>query len=213
MKTLYFVRHGQSTANAGGITQDNAVIELSSLGQQQARAVLAFLPPTPAAVYTSTFLRTQQTAAPYCQAVQCTAKAHPSFHELTNIDPALLQGMTGDERWPLTKAYWDTADPQHRAGINAETFAEFDARVAVFMHDLPHFAHDTVLFGHGLFFSLLLWKHLGFTVDTSQGMAAFRSFQLNLPMPNCAVYRLYVDDTRLWQIQAVLPSIVRPALL
>jgi len=44
MKTITFVRHGESTANAGGITMAQAEIPLSDLGTQQAIALAPLLP-------------------------------------------------------------------------------------------------------------------------------------------------------------------------
>ncbi|MEN9911795.1 MAG: hypothetical protein RI956_239, partial [Pseudomonadota bacterium] len=151
MNTIYFVRHGQSTANAGGITVNNHSIPLSNLGFTQAdrlaKQQLSLLPSQPSKVHTSTYLRTQQTAAPYCQAVNTSPVVHPLFHEFTNIDPLLLQGMTGDERWPFIKAYWDKADPHLREGVHAETFIEFYDRVGEFMKQIYLFKNNTVLFG------------------------------------------------------------------
>ena len=40
--TLYFVRHGQSVANAGGVTMEHAIIPLSPLGMVQAARVAEF---------------------------------------------------------------------------------------------------------------------------------------------------------------------------
>lgn len=199
MKTLYFIRHGQSTANAGGVTLDNSIIPLSDLGLLQAKKLatesLHLLPQLPYEVYTSSYLRTQQTAIPYCQAVNTQPKICTIFHEFTNIDPRLLQGMTGDERWPFVKSYWEKSDPYWREGSGAETFIEFDKRVSEFIQHIPEFEHHTVFFGHGLFFSLLIWKILGFTVTNNANMLAFRQFQLALPMPNCAIYALNYINT------------------
>lgn len=216
MNTIYFIRHGQSTANAGGITVNNHSIPLSNLGLIQAERLatkqLSLLPSQPNKVYTSSYLRTQQTAKPYCQAMNVSSVVHPIFHEFTNIDPLLLHGMTGDERWPFIKAYWDKADPHLRQGVHAETFIEFDDRVSEFMKQVYLFENNTVLFGHGIFFSLLIWKNLGFKVNNSTGMAAFRQFQIALPMPNCGIYTLKYTDTKqntaanLLQISTVLPS-------
>ena len=44
MHTIHFVRHGQSYANAGGVTQPNAEIELTELGHGQARLVASIFP-------------------------------------------------------------------------------------------------------------------------------------------------------------------------
>lgn len=63
MKKIYFVRHGESTFNAGGIIDDDAQIELTELGHEQAeflgqRARNLFID----VVIASTMLRARQTA-------------------------------------------------------------------------------------------------------------------------------------------------------
>ena len=40
---IYFVRHGQSTANAGGVTMAHAEIPLTTLGRWQAALVATLL--------------------------------------------------------------------------------------------------------------------------------------------------------------------------
>ena len=47
MKTITFIRHGQSVANAGGLTVVHHAIPLSSLGELQARTLSALLPAKP----------------------------------------------------------------------------------------------------------------------------------------------------------------------
>ena len=47
MKKIYFVRHGQSLANAGGVTMDHHAIPLTDIGHRQAAALAAFLPDSP----------------------------------------------------------------------------------------------------------------------------------------------------------------------
>lgn len=59
-----FIRHGQSTGNAGVPSPDLASIALTELGDAQARAVAAAWIETPALIVTSPYLRTQKTAAP-----------------------------------------------------------------------------------------------------------------------------------------------------
>jgi hypothetical protein len=43
---------------------------------------------------------------------------------------------------------------------------------------------------------------LGFAAQDGPGMRAFRQFQLGLPMPNCAVYRLREVVPGIWRVQA-----------
>jgi hypothetical protein len=59
-----FIRHGQSTGNAGIPCHDLALLELTELGHKQAREVAASWTETPSLIVTSPYLRTHQTAAP-----------------------------------------------------------------------------------------------------------------------------------------------------
>jgi hypothetical protein len=59
-----FIRHGESTGNAGVPCHDLATIELTERGHEQARAVAASWTQAPALIVTSPYTRTRQTAAP-----------------------------------------------------------------------------------------------------------------------------------------------------
>jgi len=61
---VIFIRHGESTGNAGVPCHDLGAIELTELGQEQAREVAASWIEAPALIVTSPYTRTQQTAAP-----------------------------------------------------------------------------------------------------------------------------------------------------
>lgn len=190
MKTITFIRHGQSTANAGGITMAHDAIPLSELGIRQAEILADMLKLQPSAIYVSEFVRTHETAKPFCEKVSMSAKVQPLLNEFSSIDPELIQGMNGEQRRPIADAYWQAADPTKRMGVRADIFIEFEQRVAAFICELDALPDNSVLFGHGIWFGMLTWKLLGFNARDSQGMKAFRRFQMGLPMPNCAVYTL-----------------------
>lgn len=59
-----FIRHGESTGNAGVSCHDLATIGLTERGREQARQVAASWAEAPALIVTSPYTRTQQTAAP-----------------------------------------------------------------------------------------------------------------------------------------------------
>jgi alpha-ribazole phosphatase len=199
---LTFVRHAQSVANAGGVTMEHALIPLSPLGAAQAACVAELLPAEPARVLVSPYIRARDTAQPYCLRVRREAQVHPLLQEFSALDPALLEGMTGEQRRPIADAYWHAADPAARRGAQADTFLEFDARVGAFMLELPHFPDNSVLFGHGIWFALLWWRLRGFQVEDSNGMRAFTDFRRELPMPNCAVYVLAGTAQGSWSVTA-----------
>ena len=194
MTRLYFVRHGQSLSNAGGPTMEHATIPLTPLGLAQADALAHFLAEhlqgDPSRVLTSPFTRARDTAQRFCDKTGRQAEITPLLHEFETIDPALLQGMTGEQRRPIADAYWGRADPHERMGTQAETFAEFEGRVAAFMGKLASLPDRSVMFGHGMWMGLMVWKLLGLSANDSQGMKAFRRFQLGLPIANCVVYVL-----------------------
>jgi broad specificity phosphatase PhoE len=212
---IYFVRHGESVANAGGVTMEHALIPLSSLGRAQAEAIATVLAIQPSRVLVSKFVRARETAQPFCARAGAQAEVHPLLHEFSALDPATIECMTGEQRRPIANAYWQAADPSARMGSAAETFLEFDARVADFLQELATLPDGCVLFGHGIWLGLLCWKLLGFTASDEQGMRAFRKFQTGLPLPNGAIYviescgpeswRFSGDEIAMRKIAAVRP--------
>ena len=197
---IYFVRHGQSTANAGGVTMAHAAIPLSELGRRQAVLVASLLEVEPELILSSTYVRAMETARPFSEKTGCPITPHPLLHEFSALDPALLEGMT-TERRPIADAFWGRADPDLRHGPGSETFREFSARVTSFASEIPHLPADTVLFGHGIWFALLCWRLWGFSEDSSTGIQEFKRFQRSLPMPNCAVYGLEHAAKKHWRLQ------------
>jgi broad specificity phosphatase PhoE len=177
-------------------------IPLSGLGELHAQALAQLLPSRPSAVWVSQYLRAQQTAQPYCNRVGMAAQTHPLLHEFSALDATLLQGMNGEQRRPIADAYWQAAMPDQRMGTHAETFTAFDERVTAFVPQLQQLPDGAVLFGHGMWIGLLVWKLLGFSASGSLGMKAFRRFQLGLPMPNGAVYHVRQALHGQWYAQA-----------
>lgn len=202
MKTITFVRHGESTANAGGITMAQAKIPLSELGTQQVAALAPLLPAQPALILTSGYLRTQQTSKPYCERLGMAAMPNPFLNEFSAIDPALIAGMDGAQRKPFMDEFWREPSMTKRMGKDADTFAEFVQRVTAFEQGMDALPDGTVIFGHGIWIGLMVWQALGFTCNDDAGMKAFRRFQLGLPMPNCATYRLFSFEDGSWRVQA-----------
>lgn len=201
MKTITFVRHGQSTANAGGLTMAHDAIPLTTLGHRQAQALAVALQVTPTRIVVSGYSRTHDTARPFCDKVGMAPQVEPLLNEFSTIDPALMQGMDGKQRAPMADAYWQAADPLQRMGTHAETFVEFDQRVSAFMQKLDGLPDQTVVFGHGMWLGMLVWKLLGFKSADSLAMRAFRGFQIGLPLPNCVVYQLREVAPGEWRAQ------------
>lgn len=199
MSRFTFIRHAQSHANAGGVVMPNADIPLSPLGAGQAERLASLLPAPESAVFVSSFLRTRQTAAPWCARHAFAPATHPLIHEFSTIDHRRIEGLDLAARRPLTEAYWQAADPDFRYGDGAETFREFDARVRAFIAQLDALPAGSLLFGHGMWIALLIWRLRGELGCDSADMRAFHTFLRDLAMPNCAVWRFERDPAQGWQ--------------
>lgn len=203
MRTITFVRHGQSMANVGGVTVAHHAIALTDAGRAQALVLAQLLPMQPALVLASPYDRARHTAQPYCQRRGMVPRSEHLLHEMDAIDHGLIQGMTGAQRSVVADAYWQAAEVEARTGPAAETFAEFARRVSAFRTQiLAELPHETVVFGHGMWMAMLCWQVLGFRAEDGLAMQAFKRFQLGLPMPNGAVYRLQEVAAGHWSVRA-----------
>ena len=141
-KTIFFIRHGESQANAGGISQQQHTIALTEKGHRQARDVVNFLPTQPAKVFTSAFLRTQETAAPYCAISGVSPTVDAQLNEFHIFSHELIAGMDGQSRKVMANDYWCAADLEKRMGAMADTFYEFACRVSTWINTLDDFCRQ-----------------------------------------------------------------------
>jgi len=199
---VFLVRHGQSQANAGGMTLANPVVPLTELGERQARALAPLLPQRAAGIWSSPFKRALDTAAPYCALLGLTPAIHADLREFETVDTLTLGGGPCAEREAAVARFWLESDPDHRSGPHAETFREFHTRVArVREQFLPALPDGAVVFGHGMWMALLCWQLLGFEQVDCLGMTHFRRFQLGLPTPNTVVYGLTHVVPGSWEVK------------
>jgi alpha-ribazole phosphatase len=199
--TVYFIRHCESIANAGGLTMEHGAIPLSDKGKHQAHIVAETLNITPTKVQVSELVRTQQTAQAFCDKHQVNYQINPLLNEAHAISHELINGMTGEQRRPIAQAYWAEGNINKRMGEHADTFNEFRERVDGFIEVMPGLPDNTVIFGHGIWFGLFMWRLIGFEAHDKQGMLAFRRFQGGLPLLNGMAYVLQSIDGKQWSIR------------
>lgn len=111
-----FIRHGESTGNAGMPCTDLAMIELTKRGQEQARHVAASWTDAPALIVTSPYIRTRQTAAPTIARFPDVSVDVWPIEEFTYLQPARWNGTRSAERMPHLERYWSEADPAYCDG-------------------------------------------------------------------------------------------------
>lgn len=196
MKNIYFIRHAESEANAGGVSQPNKEINLTTTGRLQAERVAREIAITPTKIYISEYNRTLQTATPLLRKWQLTATTLACLNEFNALCYQVIRGLNGEQRLPITLQYWQKADPDWRHGDTAQTFNEFYQQVFSFNQQIKNIPDNSVIFTHGMWLALYIWQCLGFSgkYDKVTEMQLFRKFQSGLPMANTALYHLQWDN-------------------
>lgn len=208
MKQIYLIRHAQSAANAGKtsdtVTHPNANIPITELGQQQAEQLSIWLRQNIENVheiFVSPYLRTQQTAAPYVQAMNMQPTILPDLHEFNYLSFANIQGKTFQDVKTQSERYWALNDVDFRDGDDCDSFASFFQQISDVRQ---YFATKDdgvyVVFGHGFWIGVLLWQLIGRYAD-SLTMTKFREFELLVRPKNTDVY--------LWQMDNQIESIAK----
>lgn len=129
MTEVWFIRHGESTTNAGAVSKDRSSTELTELGREQAKAVSLLIPSAPALIVVTPYIRTHQTAAPLRARYPHSPVEEWPLQEFSALADENYSNRTWVERIPLMKAYWEKSDPHHIDGPGAESFAQMVARV------------------------------------------------------------------------------------
>ena len=162
-----FIRHGQSTGNAGIPSDDLSAIQLTELGRQQAREVAASWRERPTLIVTSPYVRAQHTAEPTRARFPNVPVEVWPIHEFTYLDPVRWNGTLSTERRPHIDRYWREADPMYCDGEEAESFSMLIQRAEGALMRLVSLPEDALvyIFSHGQFIQIvnLLIRYGGLT--------------------------------------------------
>ncbi|MEJ5128804.1 histidine phosphatase family protein [Comamonas sp. MYb21] len=186
---LWIVRHGQSTVNAGAVAHPDA--PLTALGHAQAQALVERFSSAPDLVITSPLLRARQTAAPLLGHWPRTPAEVWPIEEFCYLSPSRCAGSTVETRRPWVGAYWDRCSPDYADGADAESFADFMARVSAFHQRLMvRGSGFVVVVGHGQFlraYQLALTHGFAASADA---MRRFRQNETTHPLRNAEIVDL-----------------------
>lgn len=132
---LILVRHGQTSANVAGLLDTaHPGADLTDVGREQAAALPAVLDGAPIdALYASTLVRTQQTAAPLATTHGLPVQVRAGLREISAGDLEMLGDAESVERYLSTAIAWVAGDvdamlPGGEAA--ADVLARFDDVVA-----------------------------------------------------------------------------------
>jgi len=189
--TLWLVRHGQSTANAGQPSDDHMEISLTGFGHDQARAAALRAVRAPNLLVVSPMHRAVQTADAFLHRWPRAAREVWPIGEFTYLCPSRCVGTTATDRRAWVAAYWARCDPRFVDGEGAESFAAFMGRVSAFHERIMALGDGFVVaIGHGQFFrAYTLALKQGFAT-TSQAMRDFRAAETANPLANGEVVEI-----------------------
>lgn len=202
MPSIRFIRHGESTANAGAASQTPATIALTALGERQALALAASFSAPPQLIVSSPFLRARQTAAPtIARYTEVPVEIWP-VEEFTYLAPARCINTTAEQRRPWVAGYWHRNDPFAIEGSGAESFAAFIARVSNALQRLSERSERSIaVFGHGQFIKAARWliEASPSRID-AVAMRDFRAADLTGRIDNGEGYVAHWQQRR-WQLE------------
>jgi broad specificity phosphatase PhoE len=185
---VWFIRHGQSEANAGLRSVTASDIPLTALGVQQAQAAAARFTAAPERLIVSPYLRAQQTALPLQARFPAVPVALWPVQEFTFLAPARCRDTTAAERLPMVTAFWSRADPDYRDAVDVESFRDLLTRVDQSLAKLRALAGHVAVYTHGQWIQTALWR-LGQGPQPSglDRMVPFRTFMQTTPIPNASI--------------------------
>jgi broad specificity phosphatase PhoE len=129
MKEIWFIRHGESTSNAGLTTDAPDTIPLTAKGHQQALYLSETIERKPELIIVSPYLRTQQTAKPTIDRFSEAVVEVWPLHEFDYLSPEQCVGTNLAQRKPMVTDFWNRCEPAYVHGTGAESFFEFKNRI------------------------------------------------------------------------------------
>ena len=181
--SITFVRHAESTANAGNKRLSQYYSTLTKKGVAQAEALRKTLP-AEGLIVTSPFVRAKET----------TLSAFDTYTEIWPVQEFTYLPESDEASKADIEAYWERNDPLYStAPPHTESFAQFIRRVATNLHNLEGMTATVVT--HSQFIKAVYWVIL---TGGSTDMKAFRRFKSILGIPNTAIVRLTWDGR--WHI-------------
>jgi broad specificity phosphatase PhoE len=195
MPSVWFIRHGESEANAGLPTTSPESVKLTTRGWKQAEYIARAFTAQPDIIVTSPYIRTKETAQPALERFPASRHEEWAVQEFTYLAPSQYRGTTIEERRPRVHAYWQRLNPLHIDGEGAESFSLFIQRTQQLLAQIDTYNNEFIaIFSHEQFIRAVLWivAHRlirGNTQDiattiSSEEMLQFHQFLKAFSIPN-----------------------------
>lgn len=205
MKQVWFIRHAESSSNAGLPSEHPGSIPLTSKGIEQAEDLCTLITDPPELFVLSPYIRTQQTAKPVLEKFPAVPVEIWPIQEYDFLSPAKCAGTTVNERKPIVRAYWERCEVDYIHGGGAESFMMFKNRVITCIKRIETSPYDFIIvFAHGHIIRAA-WQYLvsGNTSIDNHCMRQYRDLLVSLTVNNAVIFKAGYDGHN-WQIQEPL---------
>jgi broad specificity phosphatase PhoE len=194
MPNVWFIRHGESTSNAGEVAVDRGSTVLTELGQEQARNVSLKIDQRPDMIVVTPYIRTQQTAQPLRERYPDVPCEIWDLYEFSALSEDNYVNRTWTQRTPMMHAYWKRNDPASVDGTGAESFLAMTGRISAGLSRLRERKEKfIVVFAHGYIIQtmrLMLGKP---GVSMKSLMKSVPYYMEHSPIDNGAIIRVEMD--------------------
>ena len=200
MTKVWFIRHGESEANAGLSTSTPSEVALTDTGWRQAQKVSLAFERSPSLIVVSKYLRARQTAQPTLERFPGTPVETWDVHEFTYLSPEKLGNTSREERTPLAEKFWANCDPNYLDGPDAETFSDFIKRVEIMKEKITALDESFVaIFSHGYVIKALFWANLVNSFEIKpEYMKDFHTFHISFNISNGAIIECQCNSRNLF---------------
>jgi len=207
-KTIYFIRHGESVANAGGRWEGKYQdIPLTERGKSQAQRSSEYFTISPDLITYTAYYRTFETAKPLLEKFPTVPTEILPVQEFTYLNTEIYAKTTVQERRERATQYWKNNDPSHNDGGWAESFLDCMTRTKKTLNFLAEKKEKTiVVYTHGQVLQIIkALLHPKIKQESPEYiMRFFREWELANPVKNAEILRATIDDNWTWsQIESV----------
>lgn len=200
MKTVWFIRHAESEANAGLASSSPSLIPLTPKGIEQARTLSDQISEAPELFIVSPYIRTQQTAKPTIEKYSCVPVEIWPIQEYDFLSPAICKDTTAAQRKPMVDDYWKHCQPDYVHGEGAESFIMFKSRIINCIKRLEKSPYQFIIvFAHGHVIRAACQYFInGDVIIDHSDMQNYHTLLTSLPIPNTAIFKMGFDGES-WQ--------------
>lgn len=203
MPDVWFIRHGECTANIGEATRTAQEAHLTPRGWKQAQQIAHYLHKhlyrRSFKIITSSYLRAQETAEPTRRVfpkAPCDSSEKVREFDYLSLPTDIL--TTSNDRASLVNMFWQRNNPDFRHESRAESFTIFINRVQDVLSDLREQQEDTpiVVFSHYQFIHAVWWllnRETQGADEQTSAMSDFYRVLKEVPISNGAILKTYLS--------------------